>query len=290
MKEFKSFYKSIEHRKFNTWCKYTKRLDTYGCGCQHNCKYCYAKSLLSFRGLFGVELPRVANIHKIRNKIRKLPKYDFVKLGGMTDCFQPIESQESVTYNTILLLNQYRISYLIVTKNNMVSSDYYIQIYDKNLAHFQITITTTDDKKCFEYENAPGTSKRIKSIEKLYGLGYDVSVRLSPYLEQNIDFKTLNNIRCNKILVEFLKVNSFIRKSFNIDYSEYTLEYGGYYHLPLKKKIELVNKINGFEQLSVGEYVKDHHLWFRDNVNYNKGDCCNLDRIYEADKQLALFN
>lgn len=46
-----------------------------------------------------------------------------------------------------------------------------------------------------------------------------------------------------------------------------------------------INKVTGFDQISVGEFVKDHHSYFRDNVNYNKEDCCNLDKreckIYE---------
>ena len=36
------YYSNIDNRKFNTWCLYTQRLDTYGCGCQHDCNYCYA--------------------------------------------------------------------------------------------------------------------------------------------------------------------------------------------------------------------------------------------------------
>jgi hypothetical protein len=77
-------------------------------------------------------------------------------------------------------------------------------------------------------------------------------------------------------LEAMVKVNHFIKKCFNIDYNKYTLKYGGYTHLELEKKIEQVKKITGFEQVSVGEYVKDHYLWFKENVNYNKNDCCNL--------------
>ena len=44
-KEFKSFYKTVEGNE-GSKCKYNTRLDTYGCGCQHACSYCYAKSLL----------------------------------------------------------------------------------------------------------------------------------------------------------------------------------------------------------------------------------------------------
>lgn len=280
MKEFNSFYKEIENRKFNTWCKYTKRLDTYGCGCQHDCSYCYAKSLLDFRGLWDSKNPKIADIKKIENKIKKIPKGTIVKLGGMTDCFQPIELKYKITYETIKLLNKYGIGYLIVTKSDIVAKDEYVKIYDKKLAHFQITITNTSDEMyCkLNYEKASLPSDRINAIEKLQKFGFDVSVRLSPFIEQYIDFDVINKIKCDKILIEFLKVNHWIKKWFNIDYSEYTLKYGGYQHLQLYKKIELINKIKGYKEHSVGEYVKEHYEYFRDNYNFNKYDCCNLRR------------
>ena len=140
MNEFGSFYKSIRNRKYNTWCVYTTRLDTYGCGCQHNCKYCYSKSLLSFRGLFNEKYPRVADLYKIKNKIKRLPRNEIVKLGGMTDCFQPLELKYRITFRTILILNQFRISYLIVTKSSLVSDPYYTQIYDKNLFYIVLKL------------------------------------------------------------------------------------------------------------------------------------------------------
>ncbi len=287
--EFKSPYKRL-NRKVNTWCKYTTRLDTYGCGCQHDCKYCYAKSLLYFRDKWNNKIPRMADIVKIKNKIKRLNKNEVLRMGGMTDCFQPYEEIEKNTYWTIMILNQFKIHYLIVTKSSLVSSDEYIKIYDKTLAHFQITITSTSDKRSAEYENTSPPSERIKSIEKLYKLGFDVSIRLSPYLEKYISPEIINNIKCNKILIEFLKVNPFIKRNFDINYSDYTLKFGGYNHLPLEKKIKLVNKITGFEQVSVGEYVKDHYEYFRDNVNFNKDDCCNLNEIkLDNSKQLLLF-
>lgn len=59
----------------------------------------------------------------------------------MTDCFQPLERIHRNTYKLIRLLNKRRIEYLIVTKSAMVADDEYIDIYDKELAHFQITVT-----------------------------------------------------------------------------------------------------------------------------------------------------
>ena len=92
-------------------------------------------------------------------------------------------------------------------------------------------------------------------------------------------------------MIEFLKVNHWVKKWFNIDYSPYSLSYGGYDHLQLDHKIKLVSKITGFEQVSVGEYVKDHYEYFRDNVNHNKTDCCNLSNIITQQEieQTTLF-
>jgi DNA repair photolyase len=269
-------YIATTDRKFNTWCKYNTRLDTYGCGCQHECHYCYAKSLLNYMKLWDSKKPKVALIQDIAMSIKSLERNRVVRLGGMTDCFQPLELTEKVTYKTILWLNRYKIHYLIVTKSNLVTNDEYLRIYDKDLAHFQISISGTSNDKCQEYEKAPVISERIKSIETLYKLGFDVSVRLSPFIFQFVDYDILNSIQCNKILIEFLKVSHWIKKWFNIDYSEYSLKFGGYEHLNLERKIELVNKIVGFDQVSVGEYVRFHYEYFRDNINFNREDCCNL--------------
>lgn len=275
-KEFKSFLKTNDQRKYNTWCRWSTRLDTYGVGCAHDCKYCYAKSLLNFRGLWDPTNPAVADIEKIRKKIAKMDPGTVVRLGGMTDCFQPCEEKYRITYNTIKALNERGIHYLIVTKSDMVATDEYLEIMDKNLAHIQITVTTTDDDLSFTYEKATAPSRRIQAIEKLQALGFDVAVRLSPFIPEYVDVDQINAIKCDKILIEFLKVNTWVKKWFDIDYSEYTLNHGGYYHLELGRKIELVNQITGFKEISVGEYVDSHYEYFRDNVNYNRSDCCNL--------------
>ena len=195
----------------------------------------------------------------------------------MTDCFQTCENIYEITYQTIKLLNERGIHYLIVTKSDLVASDKYIEILDKELAHIQISITSTDDKVALEYEKAPSTSKRIDAIEKLYKLGYDVQLRLSPFIFELIDFNVLNSIKCDKILIEFLRVNSFIKRWFKkIDFSNYTLKQSNYLHLPLEIKIKQLESITGFRELSVCEDATEHYLYWKNNVNPNKNDCCNL--------------
>ncbi len=280
MAEFNSFFKTVGGNE-GSKCQYPTRLDTYGCGCQHDCKYCYAKSLLDFRDLWNAQAPAVADIDKIKHTIKKqLKEGDIVRLGGMTDCFQPLERQQRITYKTIECLNERRIGYLIVTKSDIVADDDYIALMDKELAHIQITITCTDDKFCAKYEKAVPPSKRIAAVEKLQRAGFDVQVRLSPFVPEFIDkgvldMERLNAIECDKILVEFLRVNTWIRRWFDIDYKNYNVVHAGYHHLPLYLKQRYMKLITGFKEISICEDVSKHYRYFIRNYIHNPKDCCN---------------
>lgn len=280
--EFKSFFKTVAGNEGNR-CKYPTRLDTYGCGCQHNCGYCYARSLLDFRKLWNPANPSIANINKIRHAVRtKLSQGDVVRLGGMTDCFQPLEKENRITFQTIRALNEMGVGYLIVTKSSLVADDEYLRLMDKGLAHIQVSITSTDDGLSKKVE--PGASlprARIAAVEKLQREGFDVSVRLSPFVPEFVDMAVINSIRCDKILVEFLRVNSWIRKwltglNAGVDLSVYCEHNAGYEHMPLAGKIQLLRAVRGFKEVTVCEDVEGHQEWWRTHINANPDDCCNL--------------
>jgi DNA repair photolyase len=281
MKEFQSFFKTVGGNEGNK-CHYPTRLDTYGCGCQHDCKYCYAKSLLNFRKLWNAAEPSVVNIQKVHRTIkRNLREGDIVRLGGMTDCFQPLERRQRATFHTIEELNKQNVGYLIVTKSDMVADDEYLALMRKDLAHIQVTVTCTDDKFCAQYEKAAPPSKRIAAIERLQREGFDVQLRLSPFIPQfiangRLDMDVINNVQCDKILVEFLRVNTWIQKWFDIDYTDYTYKQSGYLHLPLELKIKYLELITGFKEVTVCEDVSEHYDYWQRRVNPNKEDCCNL--------------
>lgn len=197
----------------------------------------------------------------------------------MTDCFQPIENIYLNTYKTIKLLNKYGIGYLIVTKSYLVADDEYIKIYDKDLCHIQITTTCLDDElyKRLDYEKASLPSQRIEAIKKLQDKGFDVAIRLSPLIEEYIDFDKLNNLGINKAQVEFLRVNHWIKKWFDIDYSKFTIKQSGYVHLPLEEKKRIISKIH-IPSVSVCEDESEAYEYWKENYNPNKEDCCNLRR------------
>lgn len=248
-KEFKSFYKEVSDSGEGKRCHYPTRLDTYGCGCAHDCSYCYAKSLLDFRGLWNPREPAVADIEEIRKELDKVKHGTILRLGGMTDCFQECEAKYRITYQTIKEMNKRGIGYLIVTKSNLVADDAYIRIMDKELAHIQITVTCLDDDMYREknYEKAPLPSKRIAAIKKLQDAGFDVAIRLSPLMEEYMDFEKLNSLRIKKGIVEFLRVNHWILKWFDVDKRKYKIKDGGYRHLPIKEKVRIISKIKGME-------------------------------------------
>lgn len=281
MKDFNSVSKTVGGNEGDK-CNYPTRLDTYGCGCQHDCKYCYAKSLLEFRGLWNPKSPAVGNISDISKEIRKLPRGQVVRLGGMTDCFQPMERLYKNTYKAIKLLNRRRIPYLIITKSPIIVHEEYMGLMDKDLAHIQFTLTFTDDEQYMVsgIEKAPLPSKRIKAIEKLEENGFDTCIRLSPYIPEFIDVDVLNKIKCDKVLVEFLRVNHWIRKWMGdkCDLSGYTRTFHGYDHLPFEIKKELVERMGKTHTITVCDFEPEYLDYWKKEFNPNKDDCCNLRR------------
>ena len=151
----------------------------------------------------------------------------------------------------------------------------YSDVLDKDLAHIQVTVTTLDDNLSVKYEKASVPSKRVDAILKLQELGFDVAIRLSPIIEEYMDFDKLNSLGIDKAVVEFLRVNSWIKKWFDIDFSKHTIKEGGYQHLPLEEKQRILSQIK-IPNITVCEDVQSHYEYWKNNFNPNPDDCCNL--------------
>lgn len=279
-REYLGFLKTVEGNE-GSKCYYPTKLDTYGCGCGHDCDYCYAKDMiirLSGPSEWNPQHPKIACTWRIENRIKRgeLKAGDIVRLGGLTDCFQPVESKYKATYETIKILNKYGIGYLIVTKSHTVANDEYIDIMDPKLAHIQLTTTTFDDAISLKHEKASLPSKRVTAIEKLQSKGFDTFFRLSPYVDGWIDFDKLNNVKCDKILVEFLRVNTTIARRFEVNTDEFPVHDAGYLHYSLEHKLEVLSKITGFKEVTVCDDCTEHYEYFKHHFNPNPNDCCNL--------------
>lgn len=274
---YKSFFKTVGGGEGDK-CYYPTRLDTYGKGCFYDCKYCYSKQLLDFRGLWHPDDVSVAPLKEIAKVVSwKLREGDVVRLGGMTDCLQPIEGIYRNTYKTIRYLNRRKVHYLIVTKSNLLLREDYIDVMNKKYAHIQVSVPSTDDEVLNATDNAPSFEVRKEVIEKLYDNGFDVSLRLSPFLFDTCDYDLINEINVDKCLVEFLRIKPSMFKLMEgyINPEDYKHKEGGYRHLSLDKKLHELAQLD-FKELTVCDDVQEHYDYFKENFNYNADDCCNL--------------
>lgn len=267
-------------------CNYPTRFDTYGCGCEHDCNYCYARSLLDFRGLWHPDEPHVADLSKIEKRLDRIAPGTVLRVGGMTDCFAPIEERKGVTYQTLKMMFARGIHALIVTKSDLIASDKYMAILDPDLAHIQISITSTSDEPNALGEHAAPPSRRMRAAETLCEAGFDVAARLSPFIPEFMDTDALNALKVDKAIVEFLRVNGWVRRWLRIDYRPYTLKEGGYRHLPLKRKVAILKQLE-FPRLSVCEDVASHYRYWQRAINANPKDCCDLRLENAAERKAA---
>ena len=232
--------------------------------------------MLNFRKLWKPTNVGVAPLKDVYKQIQKIPSGTVLRLGGMTDCFQPIEKQLHNTYKTILFLNQRKIHYLIVTKSELVATEKYLDVFDPELAHIQVSVPTTDNEILNKTDNAGTFEQRKETIEILQENGFDVSIRLAPFLYKTADFDKINNVKVDKCLVEFLRVKPSMQKQLPfIDFNDYKLKEGGYRHLDISTKLAVIKKLK-FKELSVCDDVWRHYQYFKNNINYNPEDCCNL--------------
>ncbi len=232
---------------------------------------------MDFRKLWHPNDVSIADINKIEKTIEKIPSGSVVRLGGMTDCFQPMEQKIENTYKTIKMLNKKGIHYLIVTKSSLVATSKYRKILNPRLAHIQVSVPSTDNKVLNDTDNAPSYENRVKAIETLYSKGYDVSIRLSPFLYETVDYDKVNSINVDKCLVEFLRITPQLKEALKdyINFEDYSVKEGGYRHLPLEKKLEVLEPLE-FKEITICDDVQDHYEYFKKNFNHNPNDCCNL--------------
>ena len=243
----------------------------------HSCVYCYARSLLDFRKNWHPNNPSVADKTEVLKALDGIEKGTILRLGGMTDPFQPCEDEYHMNRWLIQELNQRRIGYLIVTKGaNILEKN--IDVLDKDLAHIQISYTHSNENYPPKFEMASPPADRIRVAEKLQELGFDVALRLSPYIPQYIDMNLITECKVDKVIVEFLRANAMIKKKmYYFDFTAWNQKEASYSQLSLSaKKLLLKPLLNTGKQISICEDCTPHYNWFKENINYNKEDCCNL--------------
>lgn len=156
-------------------------------GCQHACKYCYARFVSRFYGRkmsdWGKFVYAKVNLPRLLSTEKKLKKPGEIILSSTTDAYQPLEEKYQITRKVLQeLLNEEKFNIVIQTKSSLVLRDIDIIRSFGNRIKVGFTITMDDEMaKIFE-PGASSTSKRIEALRKLKENGVTTYSFLGPLI------------------------------------------------------------------------------------------------------------
>lgn len=215
-------------------------------GCQHGCKYCYARFMKRFTGhkepwgsFADVKINAPDLIPEDANKY----KNKSIIIGSVTDSYQPIERKYKLTRKILekLILLQPHLD--LMTKSDLVvrDIDLFKQFKDCVVA---LSLSVLDDKIRKELEPlASSVDKRINVLKELHKAGIQTALFISPIFPEITDWKALIN-----------KTKSFADEYWFENLNLYSSIKSEIYKFLRKNKPELIEK---YKQI----YSKDSEYW-----------------------------
>ena len=170
-------------------------------GCEHGCVYCYARPTHEFLGMSaGLDFESKIMVKERAPELLRMelssPKWKprVIAMGGVTDCYQPIERKLKLTRGCLEVLAECRQPVVIITKNFLVTRDLDLL---RELARFNavsvcLSITTLDPALARVME--PRTSsprQRLTAIKLLADAGVNVGVNVAPVIPGLTDHEML---------------------------------------------------------------------------------------------------
>ena len=289
-------------------CPQSLVVNTYQ-GCGFDCSYCYAKSLMERFGNWEIKpadfsiIERKfynALVKKTRGVISKLIRRKIpVRIGTLTDPFQPIERNHEVTLKTLKLLSKYNYPVIVNTKGILQAEDRYIDIMKDMDLVLQETITTLNEDITDKLEPyAPKPSKRIKALKKISEAGIPTQVRYSPVFPLLTDepkelFLKIKEAGVNDVISEYVRIS--VEK--HIDKAL------GYCYIDMLKEEEYpIEKRGNFWKVKQSklfkEYRRHKQIAEENNLNYyicseekpeinDWRNCCGVDK-YKGFKGMGM--
>ena len=154
-------------------------------GCQHACRYCYARFMKRFTGHtepWGSFVDVKVNAPELlaREVLRK--RRGRVWISGVCDAYQPLEAKHALTRRCLEILVEHGWPLTVQTKSPLVLRDLDIL---KRAADAEVgfTITTADERVRTIFEPAaPPVAKRIEARGVLHDAGIRTFVMVAPLL------------------------------------------------------------------------------------------------------------
>lgn len=161
-------------------------------GCLHACAYCYARPTHEYLGLgAGTDFDTRIVVKKQAPALLRAAfdkpswKGDVVVFSGVTDCYQPIESELQLTRGCLEVCAEYRNPVGLITKSVLIERDLDLlkKLRDEARVQVRLSIPFLDKAHARAIEPwAPSPSRRLQAIEVLAKAGIDVGVNVAPVI------------------------------------------------------------------------------------------------------------
>jgi len=180
------------YAEHNAWFGNNYTMNIYK-GCCHGCIYCDSRSECYRIENFDVVRAKKDALALINKELKSKKKTGVIGTGAMSDPYNPLEKEYSLTRGALELINIHGFGVSIATKSSLITRD--IDVLKKIKSHspvlVKITVTTCDDELCKKIEpNVGVASKRFSAIKELSDNGIFAGILLMPvlpFLEDNED-------------------------------------------------------------------------------------------------------
>jgi len=183
--------RSIITRNDSPDIPFTASINPYR-GCEHGCSYCYARITHEFLGFsagldFETRILVKERAPELLRRELSSPRWrpQTLSLGGVTDCYQPIERRLELTRRCLAVLAECRNPVSLVTKNQLVTRD--LDLLGELAAHHAVmvhlSINSLDAGLARRLEpRASAPRQRLEAVAALARAGIPVGVIVAPII------------------------------------------------------------------------------------------------------------
>jgi DNA repair photolyase len=174
-------------------------------GCQHACRYCYARYMKRFTGhteAWGDFVDVKINAVDLLKKEITRKKPGRVWVSGVCDPYQPLEARYKLTRRCLEILVEHQWPVAVQTRSPLVLRDIDILKKARDLS-VGLSITTADEKirKLFE-PKAPPIPARIRALDQLHQAGISTIAMIAPLLPGAEGLKELLEGKADRIFID----------------------------------------------------------------------------------------
>ncbi len=165
-------------------------------GCEHGCKYCYAKFMKRFTSHaenWGEFVDVKINSPKILEKDLMKRSKGSILLSSVTDPYQPQEKEYELTRKILKRLSDSKFSINILTKSDLIVRDLEVlESFDSRRLSvgFTINFLKEKDREIWEPESSK-ISDRLEALAEISEKGIDCYVHVGPFLEGITDIEKI---------------------------------------------------------------------------------------------------